>query len=232
VSSGAGIRTAAAATLAALAACTGPTGPVGNPGSEGPPGATGSAGATGGSGPIGATGQAGTAGATGATGAEGGTPFLLSDSASGLITYGDGTNVIELPILGTPPQAPKRVVAPADGTFLVRTYFSGTVTKRTGARACVIGIAVRKDQDPLPFATLNVGVFDASDADSMTLSVSGALAGQIDVASGSATQLHFEIQRNDALSACAPVGAAGPTAFASLSAAFEVTFYRHALVLQ
>jgi hypothetical protein len=176
-------------------------------------------------------GSAGPAGPTGNDGHEGGTPYLLSDTATGVITYGDGTNVIEIKVLGNPPQMPQKVLAPGAGALLVRAYFHGTVSKRAGARACVVSIGLRRDQETLPFATQNIGIFDASEADQAVISVSGVLAGKIEVPAGAMTQLHVEIQRNDNLSSCAP-GSAGGTAFAAIQAQLELSFYRINLSVQ
>jgi hypothetical protein len=210
-----------------FAACSGSAGPQGNPGSQGAPGPTGP------SGPPGATGLIGPTGATGLDGREGGTPTLTTPPASGLLTYGDGTNVVELPVLGMPPSSPKRIVAPDTGSLLVRAYFSGVVTKVAGTPSCLITVGLRKDQDPQPFATQLVGVVQAPTANDYAQGVSGVLLGALQVTANQAVQLHFEIQRSDAApSACVPTGGAGGTQYANLQAQYEVSFHRLALTVQ
>jgi hypothetical protein len=174
----------------------------------------------------------GATGATGLDGREGGTPTLTTPLAQGLLTYGDGTNVIELPVLGMPPVSPKKVVAPDTGSLLVRVYFSGSVVKRAMSRSCLISIGLRKDQDPQPFATQLVGVFDASDLDSLEVGISGVLLGAVQVTANQTVQLHVEIQRNDARSSCVPAGTGGGTQYATIQAQYDVSFHRLALTVQ
>ena len=141
-------RTAAASLgLLTLISCSSEPPKVGNPGPQGPSGPAGATGATGVTGPSGTPGTAGR---------EGGTPTLVTNPFSGVLRYQDGDTVQEL--------FSQSVSAPDAGALVVRVYFEGSVTKRDGARGCLVTVSVRRDRDTVALDTRNVGVIDAPEA--------------------------------------------------------------------
>lgn len=200
-----------AALCFALGACSGDPGPQGNPGPAGAPGPRGPEGPQGVEGPTGPMGPAGRDAPEAA--------FLLTNLRSSLLQYGDQENVLQV--------FEQRVGAPADGTFLVRAHFSGSVTKRAGAQRCLVRVQVRRDQETVALAAQNVGVLDGPDTARLQISVSGTLMGTVPVAEGASTLLRFEVQRADP--DCAPPGAAGAEQIAQVFGQLEVQFFRGTL---
>jgi collagen triple helix repeat protein len=209
-----------AASSLAIGGCKGDrgeVGPQGNPGSEGPRGPMGPDGPQG---PMGAMGLMGMVGPKGQDGREGGTPFLVANPQQKLLTYGDGTDTLEI--------MRQSVVAPDAGSLLVRAYFSGTVTKRDGGAACRVAVSIRKDQDPVALESQNVGITGAPQAGQLVLGVSTVFASKIDVTANQAVVLHAEMKRLD--DDCA--SGAGATQIAQIFAQLDVGFYRVALPSQ
>lgn len=198
----------AGALVLVLAACEGERGEPGNPGPEGPAGPAGAVGATGPAGPTGPT------GAPGRDGREGGTPYLVTNPVSGTIQFGDGDAVQELV------QVP--VLAPDEGDLTVKAHYSGTVAKRDGSGFCRVEVRVRRDQEPAPFLTQNVGIFGAPVAGRLDVSVGTTLLGVLPVTAGETILLRMEIRRVDP--ECAD--GAGPTQIAQIFGQLELGFHR------
>lgn len=208
-------RAAALLALALLgAACKGEQGAIGNPGPEGPRGEPGATGPTGPPGPVGPT------GAPGQDGLEGGTPYLLTNPFPGTIQFADADIVQELV------QLP--VVAPGVGQLVVRAHWTGTVAKRDGSGFCRVEISVRKDQDPTPFLTDQVGIFGAPVAGRLDLGVHHTQIGTLDVQPGDVVRLRVEL--GPAHPECADGD--GPTQIARLAARLELGFHRVGLTVQ
>lgn len=167
-------------------------------------------------------GPTGAVGPTGMPGAEGGTPFYVTQLQSRPLQYGDMDNVLEV--------FQQRLVAPENGVFLVRLYFSGTVTKRADGASCLVQVSVRKDQDPLPILTQNVGILDGPIGQRLEVSVGGTLAARMDVTAAQSTLFRFEIRKADA--DCAPAGAGGATQIAQIFGQLEVQYFRRELSTQ
>jgi hypothetical protein len=200
--------------VAGALSCRGKTGEQGNPGPQGDPGPQGPPG------PQGAQGIQGLPGADGADGREGGTPFLLSNPFSALLQYGDGPAVIEI--------GSQQLVAPDDGTLVVRAHFSGLVAKRDQATLCRVRVGVRRDQEIQQLVSQTVGISEGPLAGRLEMSVGATIVGQIDVVSGQPLLLRLEMQRLD--EECAD--GAGATQIAQIFGQLDVLFYRVPLVAQ
>lgn len=207
-------RPLALVACALLFACDGDKGETGNPGPEGPagqPGMTGPAGPTGETGPMGTPGQ---------DGLEGGTPYLLSNRVGGIIQFADVALTQEL--LQIP------VVAPLDGDLLVRAHWTGKVAKRDGGGWCSVTVGIRKNQEPTPFLTQDVGIFGAPLAGRLDMSASTTLVGTVPMRAGEVALLRVELGPADP--ECAD--GAGPTLVAQLFAQLELGFHRVRLSTQ
>lgn len=197
--------------------CRGKSGPQGNPGPQGDPGPQGEAGPAG---PVGPPGPAGMNGQDGRDGREGGTPYLVSNPFSRVLQYGDADAVLEL--------GQQTVVAPEDGTLLVRAHFGGTVAKRDGAGLCRVQVGVRKDQDAIQLVSQNVGVREAPVTGKLEVSVGTTLVAQVPVLSGQTVLLRLEMQRFD--DECAE--GAGATQIAQIFGQLDLSFHRVLLTSQ
>jgi hypothetical protein len=201
--------------LALLAmSCRGKTGEQGNPGPQGDPGAMGE------QGPPGAQGVQGIPGVPGIDGIEGGTPFLLTNPFSAILQYGDGPAVVQI--------GEQQIVAPDDGTLVIRAHFSGRVGKRDGATLCRVRVGVRRDQEIAQLVSQTVGISDGPVAGRLELSVGATVVGQIPVTVGQQVLLRLEMQRLDDV--CAD--GAGATQIAQIFGQLDVLFYRVPLAAQ
>lgn len=194
--------------------CRGKTGEQGNPGPQGDPGPPGERG------PPGAQGVQGIPGMNGIDGIEGGTPFLLTNPFSAQLQYGDGVTVVQI--------GEQQIVAPDDGTLVVRAHFSGTVAKRDNATLCRVRVGVRRDQEVAQLVSQTVGITDGPLPGRLELSVGATIVGQIPVTNGQQVLLRLEMQRLDDV--CAD--GAGATQIAQIFGQLDVLFYRVPLVAQ
>lgn len=200
--------------LALATACTGDVGVQGNPGPEGPPGA---AGMTGGTGPQGTIGPQGTGGLDGR---EGGTPYYLSNRIEGVIQFADvglTKELLQLP-----------VVAPDDGELVIKAHWTGTVAKRDGVGFCRVKVGIRKNQDPTPFLSDDIGIFGAPLAGRLDLGANLTQVGSVTVRQGEVVLLRIELGPAD--SECA--NGAGSTQIARLFPQLELGFHRVRLTIQ
>ena len=174
-------RAALVAAILPLGACEGRAGAPGPAGPQGPSGPAGPAG------PEGPAGTPGEQGVDGQPGPEGGTPVLLTTPDMVTLTGEQADAVIEL--------GQHTVRSPLPGYLLIRAQFTGTVSKRDGAARCYVAVRLRLDQDPVPVAQDNLGVFDAPANGRIDTSVSAALAVLIQVEEDTDRVLRLEIQR-------------------------------------
>ncbi len=190
-------------------ACTGDQGPPGNPGPQGDPGPAGAAGPMGPTGPTGQVGQ---------EGAPGETPVAVPPLFEGVLQYGDGNGVVEL--------GRTTVTIPGEGSLLVKAHVFGTVTKRSGARTCLVTVGVRRDQEVVYLASQNLGILDAGPADRMAISVGATLIQSIPMTSAQETTLRLELRRLSP--ECAD--GAGAEQIAQIQARLELSYHRGSLV--
>ncbi len=202
--------------LAGASACAGDPGVQGNPGPEGPPGAAGSVGGPGAQGEIGPQGMAGL------DGREGGTPYYLSPRMlePGTIQFADVGLTQELQQLS--------VVAPDDGELVIKAHWTGTVAKRDGVGFCRVKIGIRKNQDPTPFLSDDIGIFGAPVAGRLDLATNLTQVGAVAVRRGEVVLLRIELGPADA--ECA--NGAGSTQIARLFPQLELGFHRVRLTIQ
>jgi hypothetical protein len=193
---------------ALVLACRGKIGPQGNPGSEGVEGPAGPAGPAGPPGPIGLPGS------DGFDGREGGTPFLLTNPFSRVLQYGDGEAVLEL--------GQQAIIAPEDGSLIVRAHFNGTVAKRDGATLCRVRVGVRQDQEVVQLVSQTLGIQEAPALGRLEVSASASLVGIVPVVQNQAILLRLELQRFDADCAMG----AGATQISQMIGQLDVSFYR------
>jgi len=116
-------------------------------------------------------------------------PALVTNPYQAVIQYGDGDAVMELGRVNA--------VAPGNGEFLVRAYFSGIVAKRDGAARCRVQVRLRQDQEVDSLAQDDLGVAGAPLPGKVELSVGTTLAAKVSVTAGQVVALRMEAQRLD-----------------------------------